>query len=69
MKRFLTIICIAGMLLTSNTVFSQNDEDNPDAPPGDPGVAPIDDYIPLLIIGATVLAFRFLPKAIKKEAQ
>lgn len=62
-------MCIASMLLTSSNVFSQGDEDNPDAPPGDPGVAPINDYIPLLIIGATLLAFRFLPKAIKKEAQ
>lgn len=67
MKKYFKIICITSMLLLSTNIFAQ-DEDDPDAPPGDPGQAPIDDYIPLLIVGATVLAFRLLPKAAKKQA-
>ena len=31
--------------------------DNPDAPGGDPGVAPINDYLPILLLGAIALGF------------
>ncbi|MBU3681692.1 MAG: hypothetical protein FGM16_07115 [Flavobacterium sp.] len=31
--------------------------DNPDAPGGDPGVAPINDYLPILLLGAIGLGF------------
>jgi hypothetical protein len=36
--------------------------DNPDAPGGDPGVAPINDYLPLLLIGAIALGFVYTRK-------
>ena len=36
--------------------------DNPDAPGGDPGVAPINDYLPLLLLGAIVLGFVYSRK-------
>ena len=36
--------------------------DNPDAPGGDPGVAPIDDYLPLLLLGGIALGFVYYRK-------
>ena len=36
--------------------------DNPDAPGGDPGVAPINDYLPILLLGAIVLGFVYTRK-------
>ena len=36
--------------------------DNPDAPGGDPGVAPINDYLPLLLLGAIALGFVYTRK-------
>jgi hypothetical protein len=36
--------------------------DNPDAPGGDPGVAPINDYLPLLLLGGIALGFVYTRK-------
>jgi hypothetical protein len=37
--------------------------DNPDAPGGDPGmVAPINDYLPLLLLGGIALGFLYTRK-------
>jgi hypothetical protein len=36
--------------------------DNPDAPGGDPGVAPINDYLPILLLGAITLGFVYTRK-------
>jgi hypothetical protein len=36
--------------------------DNPDAPGGDPGVAPINDYLPILLLGAIALGFVYSRK-------
>jgi hypothetical protein len=36
--------------------------DNPDAPGGDPGVAPINDYLPILLLGAITLGFVYYRK-------
>ena len=36
--------------------------DNPDAPGGDPGIAPINDYLPILLLGAIVLGFVYTRK-------
>ena len=36
--------------------------DNPDAPGGDPGVAPINDYLPILLLGAILLGFVYTRK-------
>jgi hypothetical protein len=36
--------------------------DNPDAPGGDPGVAPINDYLPLLLLGGIALGFVYTHK-------
>jgi hypothetical protein len=36
--------------------------DNPDAPGGDPGVAPINDYLPLLLLGGIALGFVYYRK-------
>jgi hypothetical protein len=35
---------------------------NPDAPGGDPGVAPINDYLPILLLGAIALGFVYSRK-------
>jgi hypothetical protein len=35
---------------------------NPDAPGGDPGVAPINDYLPILLLGAIALGFVYTRK-------
>jgi hypothetical protein len=34
----------------------------PDAPGGDPGVAPINDYLPLLLLGGIALGFVYTRK-------
>lgn len=36
--------------------------DNPDAPGGDPGLAPINDYLPLLLLGGIALGFVYTRK-------
>ncbi len=62
MKKFLKILLYTTVMLISLTAFA-GDDDNPDGLPGDPGTpAPIDDYIPLVIVGAASLAFYFLKK-------
>ncbi len=60
MKKFLKTILYTAVLLISLNAFA-GDDDDPDALPTDPG-APIDDYIPLLIIGAVSLGIYFLKK-------
>ena len=61
MKKFFKTILYTAVLLISLNAFAGEDDD-PDALPGDPGAAPIDDYMPLVIIGATALGFYFLKK-------
>ena len=61
MKKFLkTIFYTAFLLISLNALAGEGDD--PELPGGDPGAAPIDDYIPLLIIGATALGIYFLKK-------
>lgn len=60
MKNFLKTIMYTAILLISLNAFA-GDDDNPDGLPVDPG-APIDDYIPLLIVGALSLGIYFLKK-------
>ncbi len=61
MKKFLKTILYTAILLISLNAFA-GDDDDPDGLPGDPGAAPIDDYMPLLIIGAVSLGIYFLKK-------
>lgn len=68
MKTYIRILFISTLLLAGTSIFAQEEDENPDTPPGDPGEVPIGDYVPLLIIGAAVLAFRFLPKVARKQA-
>jgi len=44
-------------LLDGGFVENAASNDNPDAPGGDPGVAPINDYLPLLLLGGIALGF------------
>lgn len=67
MKRYLKIIFFTALFLTSTSIFAQDEDEDPELPPGDPGKAPISDYIPLLVVGAAMLAYRFLPKAENKK--
>ena len=43
-------------------VENANSTSNPDAPGGDPGVAPINDYLPLLLLGGIALGFVYYRK-------
>ena len=43
-------------------VENANSTSNPDAPGGDPGVAPINDYLPLLLLGGIALGFVYTRK-------
>lgn len=62
MKKFLKALLYTSVILISLNAFA-GDDDNPDELPGDPGTAaPIDDYIPILLIGAASLGFCFLKK-------
>lgn len=66
MKKFLKPTFFLAILLLSLSSFAQ-DED-PDLPPGDPGAkAPINDYIPFFILGASVLGFYFIKKKESKS--
>ncbi|MEN9323470.1 MAG: hypothetical protein RL699_1250 [Bacteroidota bacterium] len=49
-------------LLDGGFVENANSTSNPDAPGGDPGVAPINDYLPLLLLGGIALGFVYYRK-------
>lgn len=51
-----------GQLLDGGFVENAASNDNPDAPGGDPGVAPINDYLPLLLLGGIALGFVYTRK-------
>jgi hypothetical protein len=51
-----------GQLLDSGIFENAASTDNPDAPGGDPGVAPINDYLPLLLLGGIALGFVYYRK-------
>ena len=51
-----------GQLLDGGFVENANSTSNPDAPGGDPGVAPINDYLPLLLLGGIALGFVYYRK-------
>jgi hypothetical protein len=48
--------------LMGGYVENANSTSNPDAPGGDPGVAPINDYLPILLLGAITLGFVYTRK-------
>ena len=50
-----------GQLLDGGFVENAASNDNPDAPGGDPGV-PINDYLPLLLLGGIALGFVYYRK-------
>lgn len=57
LKKYMTRMLLVLVLLTSVCSFA-DDNDDPDAPPTDPGTeAPISDYIPLLLIGGLYLGY------------
>ena len=49
-------------LLDGGFVENAASTSNPDAPGGDPGVAPINDYLPLLLLGGIALGFVYYRK-------
>lgn len=51
-----------GQLLDSGFVENAFSNSNPDAPGGDPGVAPINDYLLLLLLGGIALGFVYYRK-------
>ncbi|MEY2691915.1 MAG: hypothetical protein RIT03_305 [Bacteroidota bacterium] len=51
-----------GQLLDGGFVENAASNNNPDAPGGDPGVAPINDYLPILLLGAIALGFVYSRK-------
>lgn len=51
-----------GQLLDGGNVENAFSNSNPDAPGGDPGVAPINDYLPLILLGGIALGFVFYRK-------
>jgi hypothetical protein len=49
--------------LLAGYVENAASNDNPDAPGGDPGMAaPINDYLPILLVGAIALGFVYYRK-------
>jgi hypothetical protein len=48
--------------LMTGYVENAASNDNPDAPGGDPGVAPVNDYLPLLLLGGIALGFVYTRK-------
>ncbi|WP_291098743.1 MULTISPECIES: hypothetical protein [unclassified Empedobacter] len=52
---------------SNNTTQKADDTDDPNGPPADndPDPAPIDDYFPLLVIGAGLVALRFRKQLLK----
>ena len=51
-----------GQLLDSGIFENAASTSNPDAPGGDPGVAPIDDYLPLLLLAGITLGYVYTRK-------
>jgi hypothetical protein len=51
-----------GQLLDGGNVENAFSNSNPDAPGGDPGVAPINDYLPLLLLGGIAMGFVYYRK-------
>ncbi len=49
-------------LLDGGYVENAASTNNPDAPGGDPGVAPIDDYLPLLLLAGITLGYVYTRK-------
>jgi hypothetical protein len=56
------VISDDSQLLDSGLVENAASTGNPDAPGGDPGVAPIKDYLPLLLLGGIALGFVYTRK-------
>lgn len=63
MKNQIKIATLFILLLTSFATLAQGDDEDPETPPGDPGEAPLDVYIPLLVAGAIAIGYRFLPQS------
>ena len=51
-----------GQLLDSGIFENAASTSNPDAPGGDPGVAPINDYLPILLLSGIALGFVYYRK-------
>jgi hypothetical protein len=51
-----------GQLLDGGFIENAASNDNPDAPGGDPGVAPINDYLPFLFLSGIALGFVYTRK-------
>jgi hypothetical protein len=51
-----------GQLLDGGFVENASSTGNPDAPGGDPGIATINDYLPLLLLGGIALGFMYTRK-------
>ena len=64
MKNIYKSLLVTAMLLAFNfTAFAQD----PDLPPGDPGTAPIGDYVPLMLIAAIGLGYFVIKQKQVKE--
>ncbi|WP_312133751.1 hypothetical protein [Empedobacter sp.] len=50
---------------SNNTTQKADDTDDPNGPSPGPDPAPIDDYLPLLVIGAGLVALRFRKQLLK----
>ncbi len=50
---------------SNNTTQKADDTDDPNDPSADPDPTPIDDYLPLLVIGAGLVALRFRKQLLK----
>ena len=50
---------------SNNTTQKADDTDDPNNPSADPDPTPIDDYLPLLVIGAGLVALRFRKQLLK----
>lgn len=48
--------------LMGDYMENASSNDNPVSPGGDPGVAPINDYLPLLLLGGIALGFVYTRK-------
>ena len=63
MKKNIKNILLTVVLLVSANIFAQDDNADPDAPGGDPGAAPIEDYVPLLVLAAVGIGFKLFREA------
>ncbi|WP_339889505.1 hypothetical protein [uncultured Flavobacterium sp.] len=65
MKNIYKSLLVAILLITFN--FTAYAQEEPDDVPGDPGAAPIGDYVPLMLIAAIGLGYFVVRKQQIKE--